>query len=368
MAVAMLDPRRQHAAIADKIEAQLLEVFRSGRYIGGDKITEFEKACAPYCGCRFAVAMSSGTDALLAALMALHIGPGDEVVTTVFSFFATAGVIVRVGAKPVFCDIRASDFNIDPADLARKITAKTKAIIPVHLYGQCAEMDEILRVAGDIPVIEDCAQAIGAEDGGRRAGSMGKIGCFSFFPSKNLGCLGDGGMVTTNDEELAHRLLLLRNHGMEPKYYHHFVGANFRMDAIQAAVLGVKLPELDGWTAARQKNAAWYRREFAARGLDKFVTVPAELRSRHIYNQFTLLCENRDGLMRHLQAKGIGCDMYYPVAFHEQECFRDLGYKHGDFPVAESVCARCLSIPVYDQLTESELQEVADGIAGFYGV
>lgn len=367
MAVGMLDPKRQHAAIADKIEAQLLEVFRSGRYIGGDKISEFEKSCAAYCGCKFAVGVSSGTDALLASLMALNIGAGDEVITTTFSFFATAGVIVRVGAKPVFCDIDKATFNIDPADIARKITPRTKAIIPVHLYGQCADMSEIMRVAGDIPVVEDCAQAIGAEDNGRRAGSFGKIGCFSFFPSKNLGCLGDGGMVTTNDEELGHRLMLMRNHGMEPKYYHHFVGGNFRMDAIQAAVLNVKLTQLDKWTAARQKNAAFYRAAFAKKGLDKYITAPAEIRSRHIYNQFTLLCENRDGLMKHLQSHQIGCDMYYPVAFHEQECFRNLGYKHGDFPVAEEVCGKCLSIPIYDQLTEAELQEVVDTMAAFYG-
>lgn len=368
MAVTMLDPRRQHAAIADKIEAQLLEVFRSGRYIGGDKITQLEKEIAEYCGCKHAVGVSSGTDALLAALMALGVGPGDEVVTTVYSFFATAGVIVRVGAKPVFCDIDRDTFNIDPADLARKIGPKTKAVIPVHLYGQCADMGAVLAAAGKVPVIEDCAQAIRAEDGGKRAGSFGAIGCFSFFPSKNLGCLGDGGMVTTNDDALAHRLQLLRNHGMEPKYYHHFVGGNFRLDAIQAAVLSVKLTQLDAWTAARQKHAAFYRAAFAARGLDRFVTAPAEKRSRHIYNQFTLRCQNRDGLMQHLQSKGIGCDMYYPVPFHEQECFRSLGYKHGDFPVAEAVCAECLSIPIYDQLTEAELGEVVDAMAGFYGV
>ncbi|GHV21125.1 pleiotropic regulatory protein [Planctomycetales bacterium] len=366
MAVQMLNIPRQHAALATALEDELLAVFRSGMYIGGDKIAAFERNVAAYCGCRFAVGVSSGTDALLAALMALDIGAGDEVITTVYSFFATAGVIARLGATPVFCDIDADTFNINPAEIAAKITPKTRAILPVHLYGQCAAMTEIMRVAGAIPVVEDCAQAIGAEVAGKRAGSFGVAGCFSFFPSKNLGGIGDGGMLTTNDEALAHRLRLLRNHGMEPKYHHHFVGGNFRLDAVQAAVLNIKLTALDQWTAARQSNAAWYRAEFARRGLDKFVKLPVAKAGRHIYNQFTLRCERRDELVQFLQGRGIGCDMYYPVPFSRQECFRYLNCRAEDYPVAEAVSRECVSIPIYDQLTAAERGEVVAAFAEFY--
>lgn len=366
MAVPLLEPRRQHLAIGAEIEAALIDVFRSGRYIGGDKITDFENECAQYCGCKFGVGMSSGTDALLAALMALNIGAGDEVITSTFSFFATAGVIVRLGAIPRFCDIDPVTFNISPAEIKRHLNKKTKAIMPVHLYGQCADMDAIMEIAGDIPIVEDCAQAIGAEYKNRRAGSFSKAGCFSFFPSKNLGCLGDGGLVTTNDEQLAHRLRLLRNHGAEPKYYHKIVGGNFRLDAIQAAVLSIKLKKLDTWTAARQKNAQNYNAEFAKHNLNGKIVLPkiAEHINRHIFNQYTLRCQNRDGLLKHLQSKNVGCEVYYPVALHQQECFANLPQEH--LPNAEKICNECLSIPIYDQLTNDELPEVVNTVVEFY--
>ncbi len=368
MGVPLLDLKRQYEVFQDEVEKEIVEVARSGYYIGGPKLVEFEKRATEYCGCKYGLGVSSGTDALLVSLMALDVGQGDEVITTTFSFFATVGVIARLGAKPVLCDIDAGTFNIDPAKIEEKITDKTKAIIVVHLYGQCADMDAIMAIADKhgIPVVEDAAQSIGAEYKGKRAGSFGATGCYSFFPSKNLGAFGDGGFVTTNDEALAEKLALLRNHGMDPKYYHKMIGGNFRMDAMQAAILSVKLKHLDSWSEGRAKNADLYRKLFAEAGLIDKVKLPEARESRHIYNQFTILVENRDELFKALQEKKIGCDMYYPVSFHEQECFEYLGYKKGDFPVAESVEMKCMSLPIFTELTEAEIKEVVEAIKEFY--
>jgi dTDP-4-amino-4,6-dideoxygalactose transaminase len=322
-------------------------------------VTSLEREVADYSNCRFAVGVSSGTDALLAGLMALNIGPGDEVITTAYSFFATAGVIARLGARPVFVDIDASTFNIDPARIESRISVRTRAIIPVHLYGQMAEMEPILEIAKrhNIPVIEDAAQAIGSEQHGRRAGSLGAMGCLSFFPSKNLGGFGDGGMVVTNDAELADRLVLLRNHGFRNKYHNEILGGNFRLDAIQAAVLRVKLKYLDRWTEGRQRNAALYRQQIQVAGL------PAELPGgRHIYNQFVIRVSSRDELLAQLKEKGIGSEVYYPVPMHLQPCFAGLGYKPGDFPVSEEAARTTLALPIYPELTPEMIRYVASAI------
>lgn len=369
MSVPMLDLKRQYAPLQDALEAAVLDVARSTHYIGGPKIEAFEAEAAAYCGTRHAVGVSSGTDALLVALMALDLQPGDEVITTVYSFFATVGAIVRVGATPVFVDIDPETFNIDPRAVAAAVTDKTKAILPVHLYGQLADMEALMRVADakGIPVIEDAAQAIGAERNGQRAGSIGLCGCFSFFPSKNLGAFGDGGLVTTQDDAFAHKLRLLRNHGMEPRYYHKVVGGNFRLDALQAAVLSVKLPHLDAWTDGRQQNAATYRRLFTDAGLvPDCVQLPIEKPGRHIYNQFILRCQDRDGLLAHLRERGIGCDMYYPVAFHKQECFASLPDAARSFPHAEQAAAETLAVPIFPELTDEELRAVVEAVATFY--
>lgn len=368
MGVPLLDLKRQYEQFQDEVEKELIDVARSGYYIGGPKIDAFEKTAAEYCQCKHAIGVSSGTDALLVSLMALGVGIGDEVITSTYSFFATVGVVSRVGAIPVLCDILPETFNINPAEIEAKITPKTKAIIAVHLYGQCADMDAILEVANkhNIPVIEDAAQSIGSEYKNKRAGSMGATGCFSFFPSKNLGAFGDGGLVTTNDDELAKTLRLMRNHGMDPKYYHKIIGGNFRLDAIQAAILNIKIKYLDAWSEGRQKNAARYRELLAAANLGDKVILPLEKESRHIYNQFTILVENRDELFKFLQDKGIGCDMYYPVPFHLQECYQTLGYKEGDFPVSENTMRNCISIPIFTELKDEEIKEVVTAIAEFY--
>lgn len=369
MAVPLLDLKRQYAQFQDEVEKELIEVARSGYFIGGPKITAFEEAAAKYCDAKHAIGVSSGTDALLACLMGLDLQPGDEVITTTYSFFATVGAIVRAGGTPILCDIDLKTFNIDPQQIADSITPRTKAILPVHLYGQCADMKAIMAIANkrNIPVIEDAAQAIGSARDGTQAGNFGLAGCFSFFPSKNLGCFGDGGMITTNDDAFAHKMQLLRNHGMEPKYYHSMIGGNFRLDAIQAAVLTIKLRYLDGWTEGRQRNAALYRSLLTQKELDKVLVLPTETPGRHIYNQFTLLCPDREGLFKSLQEKKIGCDMYYPLCFHQQECFRSLGYKFGDFPKSEEATKKCLSLPIFPELAESEITEVVEAIAAFYG-
>jgi dTDP-4-amino-4,6-dideoxygalactose transaminase len=307
--------------------------------------------------------------ALLVSLMALEIQPGDEIITTPYTFFATVGSIVRLGAKPVFVDIDPATYNIDPAGIEACITPRTKAILPVHLFGQMADMAPIMAVAEryQLPVIEDAAQAIGAEYQGRRAGSFGKLACFSFFPSKNLGGFGDGGMVTTNDAALAERVSILSKHGSQPKYYHQFVGGNFRLDALQAAVLRVKLNYLDQWTEARQRNADRYRQLFGEAGLLEQIGLPSEApNSRHIYNQFIIRSAQRDALMEHLKAQKIGCEIYYPVPMHLQACFADLGYKAGDFPHSEAAANETLAIPIYPELSDEMLRIVVATIAEFY--
>ena len=346
----------------------MTRVADSQRFIMGPEIDALEAELARMLGVRHAIAVSSGTDAVLLALMALDIKAGDEVVTSAYSFFATAAAIVRLGARPVFADIDLDTFNVDPDKLADAITPRTKAILPVHLFGQSADLDEIIETANrfSVPVIEDAAQAIGALYRSRPVGGIGAIGCFSFFPSKNLGAFGDAGLVTTGDDGLAKRARILRTHGMDPKYYHHHVGANFRMDALQAAVLRVKAPHLARWTAGRRANAARYRERFRAAGLDAAIALPAEAADRvHIYNQFVIRTPERDALKRHLDEQGIGNAIYYPVPFHLQPCFADLGYRRGDFPNAERAADESLAIPIYGELTADQQDAVVSAIAAF---
>ena len=368
MKVPLLDLQAQYAPLRAEILAAITRVADSQRFIMGPEIDAFEDELARMLGIPYAISVSSGTDALLLALMALGIGPGDEVVTTTYSFFATAGAVVRLGAKPVLVDIDPVTFNIDPTQASAAITPRTKAIMPVHLFGLSADLDPLLeagRRAG-IPIVEDAAQAIGSTYKLRPAGGLGAFGCFSFFPSKNLGAFGDAGLLTTTDQALAARARLLRTHGMQPKYYHHVVGANFRMDALQAAVLRVKAPHLTAWTAARRANAARYRELFRAAGLEGFVTLPAEPQDRfHIYNQFVIRTAERDALKRHLDAEGIGNEIYYPVPFHLQPCFAELGYAAGEFPHAERAAAESLAIPIYGELTPA-LQEAVVAAIGVF--
>ena len=364
--VPLLDLQAQYRPLRDEILGALTRVADSQRFIMGPEIAALERELARMLEVEHAVAVSSGTDALLLAMMTLGIGPGDEVVTPTYSFFATAGVISRVGARPVFVDIDPVTFNVDPVQAAAAITPRTKAILPVHLFGLSADLDPLLAAASraGVPVIEDAAQAIGATCGSRIVGGLGAIGCFSFFPSKNLGAFGDAGLLTTNDHELAARARLLRLHGMEPKYYHHVVGANFRMDELQAAVLRVKAPHLSAWTEARRLNAARYVRMFGEAGLLDRVTLPIEPQGRrHIFNQFVIRTADRDGLKRHLDARGIGNEIYYPVPFHLQPCFADLGYRAGAFPHAERAAAQSLAIPIYGELTVEQQQAVVDAVA-----
>jgi dTDP-4-amino-4,6-dideoxygalactose transaminase len=368
MGVPLLDLDAQYRPLRDQLLAAVTRVCDSQRFIMGPEIDALESELAAQLGVKHAIAVSSGTDALLLALMALGIKAGDEVVTTTFSFFATAGAIVRVGATPVLVDIDPATFNIDPVQAAAAITPRTKAIMPVHLFGLGADMDPIMDAANraGIPVIEDAAQAIGATYGSRPLGAIGAFGCFSFFPSKNLGAFGDAGLLTTEDAALAERATLLRTHGMKPKYYHHVVGANFRMDALQAAILRVKAPHLAGWTAGRQANAARYRRLFHDAGLAGSVTLPSEPSGRsHIFNQFVVRTADRDGLKRHLDAHGIGNEIYYPVPFHLQPCFADLGYRPGAFPHAERAALESLAIPVYGELTAGQQETVVSAIGQF---
>ena len=368
MSVPLLDLEAQYRPLRSEILAAITRVCDSQRFIMGPEIESLESELCTLLGVTHAIAVSSGTDALLLALMALGINAGDEVVTTTFSFFATAGAIVRVGAKPVLVDIDPVTFNIDPAQAASAITPRTRAILPVHLFGLAADMDPIMAAAdrAGIPVIEDAAQAIGSTYKSRPAGAIGAFGCFSFFPSKNLGAFGDAGLLTTNDPALAERARLLRTHGMKPKYYHHLVGANFRMDALQAAVLRVKAPHLAAWTEGRRANAARYRRLFRAAGLDAAVTLPIEPADRsHIFNQFVIRTPERDALKRHLDQQGIGNEIYYPVPFHLQPCFADLGYRQGDFPHAERAAKDSLAIPVYGELTAAQQETVVSAVGQF---
>jgi dTDP-4-amino-4,6-dideoxygalactose transaminase len=366
MKVPLLDLRAQFSPIRDEVLAAVVRVCDEQRFIMGPEVEGLEREIAGIVGARHAIGVTSGTDALLVALMALGIGPGDEVVTTTYSFFASAGSIVRVGARPVLVDIDPATFNVDPDAVRRAITARTRALMPVHLFGQCADMDAVMdaaRAAG-LPVIEDAAQAIGAQYGTRRAGTIGTVGCFSFFPSKNLGAFGDAGLVTTDDDGLAARLRLLRNHGAEQQYYHRVVGGNFRLDALQAAVLRVKAPHLASWTAARQRNAARYRRLFADAGLIGPVVLPVEAAGRtHIYNQFVIRVPRRDRVRHALEQAGVGTAIYYPVPFHEQECFAPLGHRSGDFPRAEAAAAETLALPIYGDLTEDQQAYVVSTLA-----
>jgi dTDP-4-amino-4,6-dideoxygalactose transaminase len=368
MNVPLLDLRAQFQTIRGEVMAAVERVFESQHFILGPEVEVFERDAAEYCRIKHAIGCGSGSDALLLALTALGVGPGDEVVTASFSFFATAGSIARLGARPVFVDISPDDFNVDPNLIERAITPRAKAILPVHLFGQCAEMDAIREVADrhNLPVIEDAAQAIGAGYCERRAGAMGAVGCFSFFPSKNLGGAGEGGLMTTADDDLAEKLRLLRVHGMRPKYYHKVVGVNSRLDALQAAVLGVKLKYLDRWSDARRRNAEHYDKLFAEAGVEEVTTPEVRPNRRHIFNQYTIRCSRRDELMDFLKRRGVGSEIYYPAPLHLQECFAHLGYKPGDLPATERASRECLSLPIYPELTEEMRQYVVEKIAEFY--
>jgi dTDP-4-amino-4,6-dideoxygalactose transaminase len=365
MSVPLLDLQGQYAPLREELLAAIARVCDSQRFIGGPEVDGFEREVAAHLGVADAVGLSSGTDAILAALMALGIGPGHEVIVPTFSFFATAGCVARTGATPVLVDIDPRTYNVDPAAVAAAITPRTRAIIPVHLYGQCADMDPILETAAtaDIPVIEDAAQAIGATYKGRQAGSIGAMGCFSFFPSKNLGAFGDAGLLTSNDAALAREVRLLRNHGAEPKYFHARIGGNFRLDALQAAVLRVKLRHLDGWTDARRVNGDRYDRLFAERdGADR-VTLPFRAPAcRHIFNQYVIRVRNRDVVRARLESAGIGCEVYYPVPFHLQECFAYLNHRRGEFPIAEAAADQVLALPIYGELTEAQQGDVVSTV------
>ncbi len=369
--VPMLDVSRENKRLQAEIDAAMTEVCRSGAFVHGPACAEFEAAMAAYCGTEHAIGCASGSDALLLSLLALGVGPGDEVVVPSFTFFATASAVWRLGAKPVFADIRPDTFNLDPADVLYKLSTATKAIVPVHLFGQCAQIDEIQQIvtaARGIPIIEDACQAIGAEYGGRRAGSLGTAGAFSFYPTKNLGGFGDGGLITTNDGELAARLRVLRDHGQQPRYYHHFVGLNSRLDALQAAVLSVKLPKLDDWAQARAAHAARYAEVFAERGLeDVIVAPPAADGGRHVWNQYTVrvLDGRRDALQKYLADRKIGSAIYYPVPLHLQKCFAALRYEQGSLPVTEQACREVLSLPVYPELTAAEQGTVIEAVTDF---
>jgi dTDP-4-amino-4,6-dideoxygalactose transaminase len=371
MKVPLLDLQDQYQTIRDEVRVAVDRVFESQQFVMGAEVEALEEQIAEYSQTKFAIGCASGSDALLLALMSCEVGKDDEVITTPFSFFATASAITRLGARPVFADIDERTFNINPSLVAERITERTKAILPVHLYGQCSEMDPVIESSArhGIPIIEDAAQAIGAEDARRRAGSMGTIGCFSFYPSKNMGGAGDGGMLTTNDVEHAQRLRLLRLHGEEQKYHHKIVGINSRLDALQAAVLQVKLRHLDEWTNARQRKAQRYELMFGEAGLGEAVQTPlVRADARHIFHQFVIRIRDgrRDALREHLRERGVGTDIYYPVPLHLQECFAYLGYKAGDFPVAEQAAKETLALPIYPELTDEQQDYVLTAIAEFF--
>jgi len=380
MNVPLLDLTRQYTTIAAEIEPKILDLLRSQKLILGKPVEEIEKSCAFYSDCKYAIGVSSGTDAQLMALMALGIGLGDEVIVPTFSFFATAGVVVRVGATPIFVDVDPETYNMNPASLKARITPKTKAIMPVHLFGQSIDLDAILEIANEygIPVIEDAAQAIGTQyKNGKKVGSMGLMGTFSFYPTKNLGAFGDGGVITTNDEQLAIRLRQMRNHGMEPKYYHSFIGGNFRLDALQAEVLNVKFPYLETWHKARRENAQLYNKLFIESGitteefpqslsgenrivLPKAVYKESGVTNYHIYNQYTVRIQNRDKVRSYITENGIGTEVYYPLNFHDQECFKYLGENPSSFPIANEAAKTCLSLPIFPELTTTEIEYVVE--------
>jgi dTDP-4-amino-4,6-dideoxygalactose transaminase len=366
MKVPLLDLKTQYASIKDKVLAAVAEVLETQICIVGPKVAELEEKIASISNCKYAVGVSSGTDAILSSLMSLDIGNGDEVITTPFTFFATVGCIARVGARPVFVDIDNETYNIDPDLVEQAVTKRTRAIVPVHLFGQMADMDPIMEIAEkyNLVVIEDAAQSITSTYKGRKAGSIGTVGCFSFFPSKNLGGAGDGGMIVTNNEQLYGRLKTMRNHGSNPKYYHPFIGGNFRLDAIQAAILLVKLFYLDEWSQARRRNAAFYGEKFAGTIVGAPYINPDCV---SIYNQYVIRIPNRDEVMALLRKENIGCEIYYPCPMHLQECFSNLGYKQGDFPVAEKASEEVLAIPIYPELTNDMQNYVAEKIISFTG-
>ena len=367
MPVPLLDLQAQYATISAELDAAVLEVVRSQRFILGPVVEAFERQAAEYLGARHAIGCASGTDALLLPLKALRLEPGDEVIVPAFTFFATAGAVWNAGLRPVFADIAPDTFNMGVREIEPALTSRTRAIIVVHLFGQCAEMEPIMALAQrhGLAVIEDAAQAFGARTQiagqWRRAGTLGDVGSFSFFPSKNLGGFGDGGLMTTDDDELAERLRKLRVHGGRQMYHHEMVGTNSRLDALQAAVLSAKLPHLDGWAAARRRNAAWYDERLA--GVPRLRTPGALPANEHVYHQYTVRAERRDVVKQTLDARGIGNAIYYPLALHFQECFRSLGYEAGDFPESERATAEVLSIPVYPELSEAQKEEVAEAIA-----
>ena len=370
--VPMLDVRRQNGPLHGEIDAAISEVCQAGTFVHGEACNRLEKAVAEFCGTRHAIGCASGSDALLLSLMALGIGPGDEVVLPSFTFFATAGAVWRLGARPVFADICEDTFNVDPVDIERKITPRTKAIIPVHLFGQCADMvaiGHIARQAGQLPIIEDAAQAIGAQLGDQLAGAWGTTGCFSFYPTKNLGGFGDGGMITTNSDELNQKLRTLRDHGQHPVYHHAVVGVNSRLDTVQAAVLHVKLPRVTTWSEQRSANAQRYRNLFVARGLDHWIGLPEEATGgTSVWNQYTIRVGEgrRDVLRQHLTRHNIGSAIYYPLPLHLQKCFQSLGYARGDLPVTERAAAEVLSLPIFAELREAEQDAVVAAIDAFF--
>jgi dTDP-4-amino-4,6-dideoxygalactose transaminase len=368
--VPLLDLKAQYETIRDEIRSAIDRVLESQHFILGPEVEVLERDVAAYSQCRFGIGVSSGTDALLVALMAIGLKPGDEVITTPYTFFATAGSVSRLGGVPVFVDIEPRTFNIDPNQIESKLSPRTRAIIPVHLFGQMTDMGVIMDIATrhGVRVIEDAAQAIGAEHKGRRAGSVGHLGCFSFYPTKNLGGFGDGGMVTTNDQDLADRLRVLRTHGIRSRYHNEVVGGNFRLDEIQAAVLRVKLKHLDKWTEGRRRNADLYRKFFDSGWLSLHpeLSLPADASTgRHIYNQFVIRHKKRDGLMNHLRDRGIGSEIYYPETLHLQECFKPLGGKPGDFPQSELAATEALALPIYPELTNEMLSYVVSSVKEF---
>jgi dTDP-4-amino-4,6-dideoxygalactose transaminase len=368
--VPLCDLHAQYQELKGEIEEAVNRVLASGQVILGPEVQALEGEVARYCGAGFGIGCGSGTDALLLALHALRIGPGDEVIMPPFTFFATAGAVCRTGARPVFADIDAATYNIDPLQVENKVTPRTRAIMPVHLFGQCVEMDALWQVAErhNLPIIEDAAQAIGAEYQGKRTGTLGAIACFSFYPSKNLGAYGDAGMVVTSDPEWAARMACLRVHGMEPKYYHRYVGWNARLDAIQAAILRVKLPHLDRWIQARQDVARRYDCLIEEHQLSQFLVRPlVRPHRRHVYNQYVVSVTRgqRDALVQHLKTDRIGCDIYYPVPLHLQESLAYLGYQEGDFPASEEACRNVLALPMYPELTRDQQQMVINSCAMF---
>lgn len=385
MRVPLLDLKPQYQSLKKELDEAILKIAESQYFILGPEVDSMEKSFSSYLNCKYSLGVSSGTDALLISLMAIGIQPGDEIIVPTYSFFATAGVVSRLNAIPVFVDINPVTFNIDPEEFQKKITPKTKAVIPVHLYGQSCEMDKIIDIAKSrkIRVIEDGAQAIGVQyKDGKFVGTIGDIGCFSFFPSKNLGCYGDGGLVVTNDEELYERLKILRVHGGEKKYFHKIIGGNFRLDAIQAAVLKVKLPHLDSWSQKRRENAQSYANLFINSGLaeevgrtsfdsknkillPKAVYKSSNVKNYHIYNQYIIRVEKRDELRQFLSKNEIATEIYYPVPFHIQECFSNLNYKKGDFPIAEAVADTSMALPIYPELSKEQIEFVVGEIKEF---